>query len=106
QFRFRIPVQGSEEVAQNNQRDSLVEVYDRREKVLYLEGEPRPEMKFIRQATHPDNNLQIVILQRTAQDKYLRLDVDNGEELQGGFPTTRAELFGYRGIILGSAEAS
>ncbi len=39
-------------------------------------------------------------------DKYLRLHVDNPEELQNGFPTTREELFRYRGIILGSVEAS
>src|SRR5262249_10882681 len=106
QFRFRIPVQSSEEVAQNNQRDSLVEVFDRKEKLLYLEGEPRPEGKFIEQAMEGDNNLQVVLLQRTAQDKYLRLHVDNGEELQNGFPSSRAELFSYRGLILGSAEAS
>ncbi len=49
-FRFKIPVQASEEVPQNNQRDALIDVYDRREKILYLEGEPRPEPKFIRLA--------------------------------------------------------
>jgi uncharacterized membrane protein len=105
-FRFRIPVQGNEEVTQNNQRDSLIEVYDRTEKVLYLEGEPRPEMKFIKQATNLDGNLRVVVLQRTAADKYYRLGTDGPEELQNGFPTTREELFGYRAIILGSAEAS
>ena len=30
-------------------------------------------------------------------DKYLRLGVDGPEELQNGFPTTREELFAYRG---------
>ena len=106
QFRFRVPVQGSEEVPQNNQRDSLVEVYDRNERILFLEGELRWEMKFIEQAAKLDKNLSVPVLQRTAADKYLRLEVENGEELQGGFPSTRAELFGYRGIILGSGEAS
>jgi uncharacterized membrane protein len=99
-------VQGGEDVSQNNQRDSLVEVYDRNERVLYLEGQPRYEMKFILQAVKPDKNISVVVLQRTAQDKYIRFNVENGEELQGGFPTTRAELFGYRAIILGTAEAS
>lgn len=105
-FRFRVPVQGNEEVVQNNQRDTLVEVYDRRERVLYLEGQPRPEMKFVLQATKDDNNVRVAVLQRTAEDKYYRLNVENSEELQNGFPTTREELFGYSGIILGSAEAS
>ncbi len=111
-FRFRVPVQASEEVAQNNQRDALIEVFNRREKILFLEGEPRPEPKFIRQATDEDDNLQLVLLQRTAQatvsvpDKFLRLGVDGPEELATGFPATREELFGYRAIILGSVEAS
>ena len=109
---FSIPTQPDEEVAQNNQRDALIEVINRREKILYLEGEPRPEPKFIRQATDLDDNLQVVLLQRTAEatvnapDKYLRLGVDGPEELAGGFPLKREELFQYRGIILGTVEAS
>jgi hypothetical protein len=39
-------------------------------------------------------------------DKYLRLGVDGPEELAGGFPLKREELFTYRGIILGTVEAS
>jgi hypothetical protein len=42
-FRFRIPRQKDEQVAENNQRDSRLEVYDRKEKILYYEGEPRFE---------------------------------------------------------------
>lgn len=111
-IRFRIPVQGQEEVSQNNQRDALIDVYNRREKILYIEGEPRPEAAFIRRATDKDDNLQVVLLQRTAEatvsvpDKFLRLGVESGEELINGFPATREELFGYRGIIIGSIEAA
>ncbi len=105
-FRVRVPVQDGEDVAQNNQRDSLIDVYDHREKVLYIEGEPRPEAKFILQATDLDPNTQVVLLQRTAKDKYFRRNVDSPDELKDGFPTTRDELFAYRGIILGSIEAS
>jgi hypothetical protein len=112
-FRFKIPVQNQEEVPQNNQRDMLIDVIDRRERVLLVDGEPRPEPKFIRQATETDPNLQVVLLQRTQEatpnlpNKFLRLGVDSPEELQGGFPSSRTELFGsYRGIILGSIEAA
>ena len=96
----------SEQVTQNNARDALVEVSDRREKMLYMEGEPRFEAKFIRRAVEDDENLQVVILQRTAEDKYLRLDVGSPDELVGGFPKTREELFAYRAVILGSVEAA
>jgi uncharacterized membrane protein len=105
-FRFRIVPKAGEELAENNAQDVLVEVVDRREKVLYFEGEPRFELKFLRRAVSGDENLQVVTLQRTAQDKFLRLDVDNAEELAAGFPKTREELYRYRGLVLGSVEAS
>ena len=118
-FKFRIPPQEGEQVTQNNSRESLIEVLDRREKLLYLEGEPRPEGKFILQGVEDDRNLQVVELLRTAmgtggatttsleaQDKFLRLGVDSADELKNGFPTTPEELFAYKGIILGSVEAS
>ena len=60
----------------------------------------------MRRAVEGDKNLQLVCLQRTSQNKFLRLDVDDAEELAGGFPKTREELFRYRGIVLGSVEAS
>ena len=105
-FRFRVAPQAGEQVTQNNARDALIEVQDRREKVLYFEGEPRPEMKFLHRAVEDDKNIQVVVLQRTAENKYLRLDVSNPDELLGGFPKTREELFAYRGIVLGSIEAA
>jgi hypothetical protein len=103
---FRIAPQPGEQVTQNNAQQALVVVRDRREKILYVEGEPRYEMMFVRRAVASDSNLQLVTLQRTAENKFLRLDVDNGEELAGGFPKTREELFKYRGIVLGSVDAS
>jgi uncharacterized membrane protein len=104
-FRFRVPPASGEVVTENNVREALIDVRDTREKILYFEGEPRWEMKFIRRAAADDKNLQVVALQRTADNKYLRLDVDNSDELVGGFPKTRDELFAYRGLILGSVEA-
>jgi uncharacterized membrane protein len=105
-FRFKIPARQDEQVTQNNNRDALVEVLDRVEKALYIEGEPRAEYKFIGRAVQDDKNLQVVRLLRTAQDKYYRQDVGGAEELVGGFPKTREELFQYRALILGSVEAA
>jgi uncharacterized membrane protein len=105
-FRFRVQPQSGEMVTQNNEQEALIIVQDRREKILYFEGEPRFELKFIRRGVAEDENLQVVVLQRTAENKFLRLDVSDGEELAAGFPKTREELFRYRGIVLGSVEAS
>ncbi|HSG82786.1 MAG TPA: VWA domain-containing protein [Gemmatimonadota bacterium] len=105
-FRFSIAPQADELIAENNARETLIVVEDARQKILYFEGEPRYELKFVRRAVEDDENLQVVALQRTAPDKFLRLDVDGAEELAAGFPRTREELFRYRGLILGSVEAS
>ena len=104
-MRFRVAPQSGELVTENNAREALIDVRDRREKILYYEGEPRPEMKFIRRAVEEDPNLLVVTLQRTADNKYMRIGVDNSEELVAGFPKTREELFSYRGLIIGSVEA-
>jgi uncharacterized membrane protein len=104
-FRFRISPRPGELVTQNNQRESLVDVYDRTEKILYFEGEPRPELKFLHRAVKEDKNLQVVTLLRTADNKYYRLLLDSPEQLAGAFPKTRDELFAYTGLILGSIEA-
>jgi uncharacterized membrane protein len=104
-MRFRVAPQQGELVTENNAREALIDVRDRQEKILYFEGEPRPEMKFIRRAVDADKNLLVVTLQRTADNKYLRLGVDNEDQLVSGFPKTREELFSYRGLILGSIEA-
>jgi uncharacterized membrane protein len=106
-FRLKVAPQPGEVVTENNQRDVQIDIRDRRERILYYEGEPRFEMKFMRQAIKDDPNLQLVTLQRTAENKYLRLDIDaGGVELAAGFPKTREELFAYRGLVLGSVEAS
>ena len=105
-LKFRISPQRDEVISQNNARESLVDVLDRPERILYFEGQPRFEMKFIRQAIREDKNLQLVTLLRTAESKYLRLGVDDPEHLAAGFPKTREELFAYRGLVLGSIEAS
>ena len=105
-FRFKVPTQKDEQVTQNNARDALIQVNDRAEKVLYYEGEPRFEYKFLRMGVKGDKNLQVVSLDRTAENKYYRQDVTNADELIGGFPKTREELFQYRGLILGSVEAA
>ncbi len=111
-FKFRIPEQAGEQVVQNNERENTIEVLDKRIKLLYLEGEPRFEAKFIRQALETDPNIQVVLLQRTAAatpsspTKFLRIGIDTELELIEGFPMTEEELFSYSGLILGSVEAS
>ena len=68
-FSFRIPVQKDEQVEQNNTAGAGRRRSEK--KILYVEGEPRYEMRFIRAAVEADSNLQLVSLQRT-ENKFLR----------------------------------
>ena len=103
---IRIPGQPDERVLENNELHAVVQVRDRTEKILYFEGEPRHEVAFMLRAVKDDENLQVVLLQRTAENKFFRRNLDDALELLAGFPTTRDELFRYRALILGSVEAS
>ena len=105
-FTFRVSPRPGEMVTQNNVRDALILVENHSEKVLYFEGEPRFEVKFLRRAVADDENLHVSILQRTAENKFMRLDVEDADDLIGGFPTTRADLYRYSGLVLGSIEAN
>lgn len=98
------PLRG-EVTALNNSATAVVAVRDGPEKILYVEGEPRPELPFLRRAVATDSALQVVALIRTARGKHLRLGVDDSTELVLGFPARREELFRYRAIVLGSVEA-
>jgi uncharacterized membrane protein len=103
-FRFKVAPQDGEVVTQNNIRESIIGVRDETERILYFEGEPRWEFKFLNRAVSDDKNLLNVSLQRTADNKYMRLRGD-ADEIVGGFPKTREDLFKYRGLIIGSVEA-
>ena len=106
-FKFKVAPQEGEVVTQNNVRESLVNVRDAREQILYFEGEPRFEMKFLRRAVADDKNLRG---RRAAADRRQQVHASSAsittrKNCVGGFPKTREELFAYRGLILGSVEA-
>jgi uncharacterized membrane protein len=105
-LRFSVQSERDEIIAENNRRDMVTTVRVGPDRILYYEGEPRFELKFLRRAVADDPNIRLVTLLRTAKDKYLRLGIEDSLELVNGFPRTREELFGYRGVILGSVEAS
>ena len=105
-YSFSVAPQPGEMVTRNNVREGLIVVEDRRRKILYFEGEPRWEVKFLLRGVDNDENLQVTLLQRTAENKFFRVNVDGPDELPGGFPTQRADLFAYSGLVLGSIEAN
>lgn len=96
----------NEPVIENNTYHSVLEVRPGPVRVLYVEGEPRPEFAFVRRAVAADSALHVVGLMRSADKKFLRLGVRDSVELVAGFPVRREELFRYSAIVLGSIESS
>ncbi len=90
----------------NDTQTRIIQIEDQRRRVLYVEGEPRWEYKFIRRALDGHAGVEIVSLLRTSPNKFYRQGVKDSSELENGFPRTREELFGYDAIIIGSFEAA
>lgn len=106
QLRFTVDGEVTEEELRNNTRSTLVDVANQQYRVLYFEGEPRWEYKFLRRAVGNDDDLAVSTLLRVSPNKFYRQGIDSAEQLQDGFPTTRDELFGYDALIIGSVEAA
>jgi uncharacterized membrane protein len=98
------PLPGEESTA-NNGVTRLVDVSAEPRRILYVEGEPRWEFKFIRRAEAEDKGVQIVSMLRTTENKIYRQGIADPSELADGFPTNAADLFKYQAIIIGSVEA-
>ena len=98
------PLQGEDNV-KNNMLTRLVNVDGRKPRILYLEGEPRWEFKFLRRAVEDDTTIDLVTILRTTQNKIYRQGIANPDELKDGFPSKVEELFGFDGIIIGSVDA-
>ena len=99
------PLPGETNTA-NNTVARLVNVESDQRRVLYVEGEPRWEYKFIRRAEDDDHSVQLVSMLRTTENKIYRQGIDDPKELADGFPTKAEDLFKYQGLIIGSVEAN
>jgi uncharacterized membrane protein len=99
------PVEG-EQNRLNNAVVRLVNVGEKKMRILYIEGEPRWEFKFIRRAIEDDPSIDVVTILRTTQNKFYRQGTVDGHELEDGFPSKAEELFRYDGLIIGSVEAN
>ena len=106
-YDLQVEVQPGEIIEQNNNYSFLV---DNREKaaldILYVEGHPRNEYKFIRRAIQGDKSVRLATYLQTGPEKYYRQGIDSATELSSGFPSTKEELYRYEAIILGDIEES
>src|SRR6202000_1611953 len=106
-FQIGIQPEPGEENVQNNAVVRLINVNEKKMRILYFEGEPRWEYKFIRRAIldYDDPAIDLVTVVRTTQNKTYQQG-GAPEELKDGFPPTEDGLFKFDGLIIGSVEAS
>jgi uncharacterized membrane protein len=98
------PLPGEQNTA-NNALTRVVNVGSEPRRILYIEGEPRWEFKFIRQAEEDDRMVQIASMVRTSENKFYRQGIADPKELADGFPSRPEDMFVYQGLIIGSVEA-
>jgi Putative glutamine amidotransferase len=89
----------------NNQLTRVLSVDDTKRRIVYVDGEPRWNYKFLRRAVEDDPALHVVSMLRTTQNKILRQGISNANDLAEGFPSKPEELFDFQGLILGSVES-
>jgi uncharacterized membrane protein len=106
-LQFAIDPLASEENKNNNVLTRVLYVDNATPHVLYIEGEPRWDFKFIRRAVEDDKNIALYTTVRTTQNKlYTQTPDDKHPELKTGFPTKVEELFDFQGLIIGTIEAN
>ncbi|MGA8728783.1 MAG: hypothetical protein WB608_08540 [Terracidiphilus sp.] len=102
---FAVQPLDREENLANNAITRPLLVSDEKRRILYIEGEPRWEFKFIRRAEEDDPTVQVVSMLRTSENKVYRQGISDPNELADGFPVRPEDLFTYSGIIIGSVDA-
>ena len=104
-YDLNVELQSGEIIEKNNIYSFLV---DNTEKealdILYIEGHPRNEYKFIRRAVTGDGSLRLATYLQTGPEKYYRQGIESATELSSGFPEDREALYQYEAIILGDIE--
>jgi hypothetical protein len=105
-LRFTLDPLPGERNTINNTRTHVIDVTPKRRSILYIEGEPRWEYKFIRRAAEADSSLRIASLVRATPNRYYRQGIESPEELAKGFPQKAEELFAFDAIVIGSFEAT
>lgn len=99
---FKLDAINGEHNLANNTRSHVVDVPEGKYRILYIEGEPRWEYKFLQRALNDDPSIQLTTLLKVTPNKYYRQGVLNPKELEKGFPTERQDLYQYDALMIGS----
>ena len=83
----------------NNRKEILIDVTDSKNRVLYLEGTPRWEFKFLKRSLLSEKNLQLTAFVKYGKGGFISYDESNSGE---AMPKLTADsLRNYRAVIIG-----
>jgi hypothetical protein len=104
-FFYTVSVQGlpGEITLANNKRTFVQNVISKKLKVLYVEGEPRYEFRYLKNAILRDTSLDFGCILLSGDDTE---SGGEGNILVKAFPATEKELFDYDIIVLGDVPRS
>jgi hypothetical protein len=89
-------------ILQNNRYQFLVDNSERPPlNILYVEGHPRNEFKFIRRAVEGDESLRLASYLQTGPGRFYRQGINTPLELSSGFPARAEDLYEYEAVVIG-----
>jgi len=103
-FRYTAEIvpQPGEQIEENNQRPFRWEVKDAPIKILYVEGKPRPEFKFLKRTLDRHESTEVLSLVKVSVGNFLQQGHLEGIEELLGFPQDKGTLGKFDVIIFGS----
>ncbi len=105
---YRIDLEPEQdEESSNNSRQFVIDITDPRNRVLYLEGTPRWEFKFVKRALVKEKNYHISAFVQSGEGVFINFSESTESASLGALPEFTAEsLVEYRVIILGEMAAT
>lgn len=104
-YEARVESLDGERLVENNRYQFLVDnSLPETRNILYVDGHPRNEFKFIRRALDRDDDLRLASYLQTGPGRFYRQGVENALELSNGFPDDKETLYGYEGLLIGDVE--
>lgn len=104
-LRVEIKPTGEDAVAENNARDLMIDVTDPENRVLYLEGVPRWEFKFLKRALMSEKSVKLSAFVSTGSGGFITFSDDTSTQKDAVPVFTRMGLEKYKVVILGNLPA-
>ena len=102
-YELRIAPQ-EDENSTNNRKEILIEVTDNKQRILYLEGTPRWEFKFLKRSLLAEQNLQLHAFVKFGDGSFISFDETNSGDPMPAL--SHDTLKDYKAVIIGDLTAS